>query len=123
MRPHLVRVLALPTLLLLHGCTLWVQAQNTTSEEQSAVSCAQQCGQTRDGCFCDTRCLQSGDCCDDFVVECGGSEDAASCSGRCGLQAPIGCFCTEDCARAGGADCCPDVVDFCPAVDVSDGGA
>ena len=80
-------------------------------ERDLGTSCEGMCGLELDGCFCDVECLQNGDCCDDFAVACGGSDDAAQCAGRCGEPAPAGCFCDVDCVENG--DCCPDYANAC----------
>ncbi len=35
-------------------------------------SCEQHCGGQSDGCWCDTACVEYGDCCDDYADHCGG---------------------------------------------------
>jgi hypothetical protein len=91
-------------------------------------SCAGHCGSdtpvpdSDPECFCDDVCVESGDCCKDFVAACGydGSLDASgdagpgSCAGQCGSSDPQGnlpCFCDDACVDAG--DCCSDYASLC----------
>lgn len=69
-------------------------------------------GQSSDGCWCDSACINFGDCCPDKRVECGGSGAAGTCVGSCGLQsAPGSCWCDEACVNFG--DCCSDKAAIC----------
>lgn len=73
-------------------------------------SCGGQCGykSLTGTCYCDAYCADSGDCCSDFISECGGS-----CNGSCGLKSATGnCFCDDLCASSG--DCCVDKAKMCP---------
>jgi len=76
-------------------------------------SCAGFCGgQAPAGCWCDTACINFGDCCPDKRVQCGGSGAAGTCVGSCGLQsAPGSCWCDSLCSQFG--DCCPNKVSIC----------
>lgn len=46
------------------------------------------------------------------MKRCGGSPPD-SCEGRCGQQAPVGCWCDDLCQQYG--DCCPDYEEKCVA--------
>jgi hypothetical protein len=91
-------------------------------------SCAGHCGSdvpipdSDPECFCDELCVDTGDCCKDFVAVCGfdGSLDASSdagpgsCAGACGSDAAQGdppCFCDDLCTE--NADCCADYATLC----------
>ena len=71
-----------------------------------APGCANSCGaQSPAGCWCDSACQGSGDCCPDVAFQCG------SCANSCGAQSPAGCWCDSDCAGFG--DCCSDSLMQC----------
>lgn len=45
---------------------------NQSGVENSAISCTNKCGsgELADTCWCDLACVDRGDCCDDYTVEC-----------------------------------------------------
>ena len=77
------------------------------------TSCLDRCGELAQPgqlCYCDTSCVNAGDCCPDYQALCVGS---TSCVDRCGELAQPGdaCYCDEHCPQAG--DCCPDYDELC----------
>jgi len=99
-------------------------------------TCSGFCGEAgEDGsCFCDTECVEFGDCCPDYEEFCPVPSPAPSpsptlsptlistlppsngpgtCEGFCGGPGSDGesCFCDNDCVGLG--DCCPDYENFC----------
>ena len=75
-----------------------------------AGSCSGLCGGSSQDCYCDSSCLEAGDCCQDFTALCG---SVPSCTGRCGEVAthPDGCSCDGQCLQLG--DCCQDYNQTC----------
>ncbi|MBI5607281.1 MAG: hypothetical protein HY902_00205 [Deltaproteobacteria bacterium] len=61
-------------------------------------SCVGHCqGQAPGGCYCDTACTQSGDCCSDYKAVCGGT-CTPNCTGKaCGLADGCGGKCSGPC--------------------------
>lgn len=69
-------------------------------------------------CYCDEFCKTAGDCCSDYVSSCCktgmeatgacscGANPSLSCSGKCGGQGGVGCWCDDACEMFG--DCCAD---------------
>mmetsp|Transcript_37616 Transcript_37616/g.65271 ORF Transcript_37616/g.65271 Transcript_37616/m.65271 type:complete len:632 (-) Transcript_37616:339-2234(-) len=82
------------------------------------VTCEGACG-TQDvtgSCWCDSLCVDYGDCCQDACEFCGYGEgcstNSASCEGACGGQDATGsCWCDSMCADYG--DCCEDACEHC----------
>lgn len=63
--------------------------------------------QARADCVSDADCTGAGEFCIDGAC----AVPADSCWGRCGGQAPEGCWCDEACDQYG--DCCGDICDAC----------
>ncbi len=63
-------------------------------------------------CSCDAGCVDRGDCCCDYEVQCE-PEPEPSCAGHCGGMAPEGCFCDAACVSF--MDCCGDYQQQCDA--------
>lgn len=72
-------------------------------------SCAGLCGSSAATCYCDSTCVDYGDCCPDYQQECGGTTND-SCYGLCGSYADT-CYCDSLCVDNG--DCCPDYAAAC----------
>jgi len=75
------------------------------SPSPSASHCAGHCGETAprpSNCYCDVNCTSVGDCCSDYVAECGDT-----CAGRCNTDAPNGCSCSPIC-EFDDTGCCSD---------------
>ncbi len=75
---------------------------------------SESCGkQAPGGCWCDSQCVQYGDCCSDVVTceldepEPGPDPDSCEETDSCGGQTPGGCWCDDACEAEG--DCCFDV--------------
>ncbi|TVQ56518.1 MAG: hypothetical protein EA377_02100 [Phycisphaerales bacterium] len=60
--------------------------------------------------------LRNGEC----ITDCDDAPQPDSCAGSCGGQSPFGCWCDEDCEA--NDDCCDDVCDECPGLDLCDPG-
>uniref|UniRef100_A0A8C6R4P5 Ectonucleotide pyrophosphatase/phosphodiesterase family member 3 n=1 Tax=Nannospalax galili TaxID=1026970 RepID=A0A8C6R4P5_NANGA len=81
-------------------------------------SCRKQCFDTShrglEGCRCDTRCMDRGDCCWDFEDTCVKSTQIWTCNlFRCGekrLESSL-CSCADDCLQK--KDCCADYKSVC----------
>ncbi len=76
-------------------------------------SCLGNCGKELNGCFCDSRCVQNGDCCFDYLPECAGGSNGSSCTEYCGKVTPSGCFCDDRCVTH--EDCCSNFQAECSA--------
>lgn len=88
----------------------------------SPTSCEGSCGEEASGgCWCDTACLEMGDCCEDSCTQCGVCEpeppviSPTSCEGSCGIQVSGGCWCDLECVEMG--DCCDDSCSQCGACE------
>jgi len=82
----------------------------TCPPANSASHCAGHCGETAprpSNCYCDVDCTDFGDCCSDYLAECGDS-----CLGHCGLEAPNGCSCNYSCSFDD-TGCCSDFESLC----------
>ena len=90
-------------------------------------SCVGHCGEgsgAGTNCFCDLKCKEVGDCCQDYVNVCEVNPQKSSCEGRCQItpvtgNTPLikraGCHCDSYCFKLG--DCCPDFFAQCfPAI-------
>jgi len=65
-------------------------------------------------CYCDSYCLEFGDCCEDYAFVCARQEEliVGACDGSCGIKSPTGnCWCDEECVELG--DCCADACERC----------
>ncbi len=91
--------------------TMEQEQVGATARATKQGSCEGACGdRSPDGCWCDDKCHDEGDCCADKRVVCDGQ--VASCRGACGDRSPDGCWCDDKCASYG--DCCPDMNMECP---------
>jgi len=78
-----------------------------------AYSCFGRCTRAAANCWCDSSCLDTGDCCADYELYCSTTEPptpgavfhSASCAGKCGAVAGT-CWCDPTCVVQG--DCCDD---------------
>lgn len=98
----------------------------TDAPDGTAVAtCATACGSSDPhamsnggSCYCDTQCVENGDCCEDYDALCGGTALWGSCEGFCGGAGSEGasCYCDETCMEQG--DCCEDFDVVCQGAGV-----
>lgn len=97
--------------------------------DKSNRSCANNCGSAMQSskskkviCYCDSGCLLTNDCCEDFLQQCDADPCVlcillaptaqSSCQGLCG-QIGNGCSCETACVETN--TCCSDFQSVCPA--------
>jgi len=98
-------------------------AEVTSSHKVSSNSCKEKCGFYTGSCFCDSECLNHGDCCEDFCTHCSANIDTClvqnydmvrakeSCNfDNCGYELEE-CSCTLQCLENG--NCCNDFCEMC----------
>merc|ERR1712121_248161 len=83
--------------------------QGATHTEE--LSCAGRCDEeyvAGKSCYCNDKCVEFDDCCDDVDQEC-----EQSCAGRCDEEYVRGksCYCNDKCVEYD--DCCDDVDQEC----------
>jgi len=83
-------------------------------------TCEGHCGSTGSGCYCDSSCVNVGDCCADYQIVCNMERPKTSCKQRCGSSSNLrrissrkdgDCNCDSHCTKVG--DCCVDYFSLC----------